>query len=156
MWHKPCRTFHPWCLCIKTRCLSHICLQTDTLCVTLNWITRGSIYSFRGKRTARSKAAEQTAHVYLGTSFGRMDDMSFFKESFQSATENNIQSVNEETNANHLVEDYWKGIIRIKTYSITNFPLDSIVAISQAILSNAFSRMKTYIFFIQISLKFFP
>ena len=22
MWHKPCRTFHPWCLCIKTRCLS--------------------------------------------------------------------------------------------------------------------------------------
>ena len=21
MWHKPCRTFHPWCLCIKTRCL---------------------------------------------------------------------------------------------------------------------------------------
>ena len=28
MWHKPCRTFHPWCPCIKTRCLydtrSHI------------------------------------------------------------------------------------------------------------------------------------
>ena len=23
MWHKPCRTFHPWCLCIKTRCLCH-------------------------------------------------------------------------------------------------------------------------------------
>ena len=23
MWHKPCRTFNPWCLCIKTRCLSH-------------------------------------------------------------------------------------------------------------------------------------
>ena len=23
MWHKPCRTFHPWCLCIKTRCLLH-------------------------------------------------------------------------------------------------------------------------------------
>ena len=21
MWHKPCRTFNPWCLCIKTRCL---------------------------------------------------------------------------------------------------------------------------------------
>ena len=21
MWHKLCRTFHPWCLCIKTRCL---------------------------------------------------------------------------------------------------------------------------------------
>ena len=26
MWHKPCRTFHPWCLCIKTRCLlSSLC-----------------------------------------------------------------------------------------------------------------------------------
>ena len=24
MWHKPCRTFHPWCLCIKTRCLCPI------------------------------------------------------------------------------------------------------------------------------------
>ena len=22
MWHKPCWTFHPWCPCIKTRCLS--------------------------------------------------------------------------------------------------------------------------------------
>ena len=21
MWRKPCRTFHPWCPCIKTRCL---------------------------------------------------------------------------------------------------------------------------------------
>ena len=21
MWHKPCRPFHPWCPCIKTRCL---------------------------------------------------------------------------------------------------------------------------------------
>ena len=24
MWHKPCRTFHLWCLCIKTRCLSFL------------------------------------------------------------------------------------------------------------------------------------
>ena len=24
MWHKPCRTFHPWCPCIKTRCLLYI------------------------------------------------------------------------------------------------------------------------------------
>ena len=26
MWHKPCRTFNPWCLCIKTRCLCN-CLM---------------------------------------------------------------------------------------------------------------------------------
>ena len=25
MWHKPCRTFHPWCPCIKTRCLLDLC-----------------------------------------------------------------------------------------------------------------------------------
>ena len=25
MWHKPCRTFNPWCLCIKTRCLLSMC-----------------------------------------------------------------------------------------------------------------------------------
>ena len=30
MWHKPCRTFRPWCLCIKTRCLYHY-LMTGTL-----------------------------------------------------------------------------------------------------------------------------
>ena len=27
MWHKPCRTFHPWCLCIKTRCLYRILMN---------------------------------------------------------------------------------------------------------------------------------
>ena len=26
MWHKACRTFHPWCPCTKTRCLS-LCLM---------------------------------------------------------------------------------------------------------------------------------
>ena len=31
MWHKPCRTFNPWCLCIKTRCLS-----TSFMLLTLN------------------------------------------------------------------------------------------------------------------------
>ena len=25
MWHKPCRTFHPWCPCIKTHCLLWPC-----------------------------------------------------------------------------------------------------------------------------------
>ena len=29
MWHKPCRTFHPWCLCIKTRCLLNRWFQLD-------------------------------------------------------------------------------------------------------------------------------
>ena len=28
MWHKPCRTLHPWCLCIKTRCLSQYFITT--------------------------------------------------------------------------------------------------------------------------------
>ena len=27
MWHKPCRTFHPWCPCIKTSCLCIYCCQ---------------------------------------------------------------------------------------------------------------------------------
>ena len=29
MWHKPCRTFHPWCPCIKTRCLFVIGITQD-------------------------------------------------------------------------------------------------------------------------------
>ena len=35
MWHKPCRTFHPWCLCIKTRCLFPLGMRTS-----LNWDVR--------------------------------------------------------------------------------------------------------------------
>ena len=31
MWHKPCRTFHPWCPCIKTRCLYMCWSQTHKL-----------------------------------------------------------------------------------------------------------------------------
>ena len=31
MWHKPCRTFHPWCLYIKTRCLLLQCAHNITL-----------------------------------------------------------------------------------------------------------------------------
>ena len=42
MWHKPCRTFNPWCLCIKTRCLCPI----DSLPATrLSW--RGQMGSSR-------------------------------------------------------------------------------------------------------------
>ena len=37
MWHKPCRTFHPWCLCIKTRCLSHI---VKKICLYWKWPAR--------------------------------------------------------------------------------------------------------------------
>ena len=40
MWHKPCRTFHPWCLCIKTRCLSAI---LRPLCLGLNVIMHSDI-----------------------------------------------------------------------------------------------------------------
>ena len=32
MWHKPCRTFHPWCPCIKTRCLYiFMCIHDDVI-----------------------------------------------------------------------------------------------------------------------------
>ena len=30
MWHKPCRTFNPWCLCIKTRCLYNHLMHSYT------------------------------------------------------------------------------------------------------------------------------
>ena len=40
MWHKPCRTFHPWCPCIKTRCLLYNIgqLSPDTPCTWMNRI----------------------------------------------------------------------------------------------------------------------
>ena len=35
MWHKPCRTFHLWCLCIKTRCLlMRVCATTPQSVLT--------------------------------------------------------------------------------------------------------------------------
>ena len=44
MWHKPCRTFHPWCLCIKTRCLFNtemgLCEKAwifNTHCSNITW-----------------------------------------------------------------------------------------------------------------------
>ena len=31
MWHKPCRTFHPWCPCIKTRCLLLVVVSIQSI-----------------------------------------------------------------------------------------------------------------------------
>ena len=48
MWHKPCRTFNPWCLCIKTRCLlthwgrvTHICVSKLTIIGSDNGLSPG-------------------------------------------------------------------------------------------------------------------
>ena len=40
MWHKPCRTFHPWCLCIKTRCLCSFWCNHRHFRQRLNWLVR--------------------------------------------------------------------------------------------------------------------
>ena len=37
MWHKPCRTFNPWCLCIKTRCLLVTCKQRADHFTPMMW-----------------------------------------------------------------------------------------------------------------------
>ena len=51
MWHKPCRTFHPWCLCIKTRCLLSQCwsnnlnsLRPGDTFMSVNWFIISSGY----------------------------------------------------------------------------------------------------------------
>ena len=41
MWHKPCRTFHPWCLCIKTRCLSVFLSRSNHICENKTYIRHG-------------------------------------------------------------------------------------------------------------------
>ena len=44
MWHKPCRTFHPWCLSIKTRCLftfvCNLAFTDELLCVRFHYVER--------------------------------------------------------------------------------------------------------------------
>ena len=53
MWHKPCRTFHPWCVCIKTRCL-YSCdvapchLASTQIVGTSDKESLNSLYSFVG------------------------------------------------------------------------------------------------------------
>ena len=53
MWHKPCRTFHPWCVCIKTRCL-YSCdvapchLASTQIVGTSDTESLNSLYSFVG------------------------------------------------------------------------------------------------------------
>ena len=53
MWHKPCRTFHPWCLCIKTRCLLFLCChpertieQTNPMIKLHSYINSSSVFSY--------------------------------------------------------------------------------------------------------------
>ena len=45
MWHKPCRTFHPWCLCIKTRCL---------YCTDLSW---KALWKAKYRQTSNTRCA---------------------------------------------------------------------------------------------------
>ena len=47
MWHKPCRTFHPWCPCIKTRCL---CGKSCHVFSSFCYLTRFSGVTFVGVR----------------------------------------------------------------------------------------------------------
>ena len=48
MWHKPCRTFHPWCLCIKTRCLFIYIAEDKQINFHTLVIGALSIYVFAG------------------------------------------------------------------------------------------------------------
>ena len=45
MWHKPCRTFHPWCPCIKTRCLSSYCCHVAIIQKHLWYLIPRAIYN---------------------------------------------------------------------------------------------------------------
>ena len=47
MWHKPCRTFHLWCLCIKTRCLF---LTSDEVGAAVKVTSRHSLWRLGGHR----------------------------------------------------------------------------------------------------------
>ena len=62
MWHKPCRTFHPWCLCIKTRCLFWYC-GCSSVSLGLNW-KRSHIYRI-DRRHANHGTALKTCHLLL-------------------------------------------------------------------------------------------
>ena len=53
MWHKPCRTFHPWCLCIKTRCLSPYIQCSVTRQVIRRWIRDCLLYNSQIALAAR-------------------------------------------------------------------------------------------------------
>ena len=65
MWHKPCRTFHPWCLCIKTRCLVHY--QTTWFIMRNMPARKISIWIslFRGTQSSNHSFNEQWAKNHI-------------------------------------------------------------------------------------------
>ena len=67
MWHKPCRTFHPWCPCIKTRCL-FICFMSPCVGMgrdkwTITW------YSFTHVNTLQVCMVQKTEKVIHSRTF---------------------------------------------------------------------------------------
>ena len=55
MWHKPCRTFHPWCPCIKTRCLCCLVIPPQEL----SWVYRANFPILR-----RRQMTVMTSRIY--------------------------------------------------------------------------------------------
>ena len=85
MWHKPCRRFHPWCLCIKTRCLCEIFILHHTYRHLFGNITGENLDAvtavtdsfkmadvFAGDRTGGAVAQTSTQTICVSVWQGRM------------------------------------------------------------------------------------
>ena len=73
MWHKPCRTFHPWSPCTKTRCLLHHVWTTNTF--YLEWGHELVI-------TPQGFRWDLVTHLHLNTLRPRQDERHFADDIF--------------------------------------------------------------------------
>ena len=91
MWHKPCRTFHPWCPCIKTRCLFKF-IDTRKSCILPQW--------FRTQRVSNVELMWQEVSVHWNLHFSYILKFISCKEDCRS--HRNLSLRYQSTNSNPL------------------------------------------------------
>ena len=83
MWHKPCRTFHPWCPCIKTRCLSthwgrHVReILIKFIIINLRWKYEVMLWIPTNVSSHWKKSSFELCTIYFGC-INRNHDMIFW------------------------------------------------------------------------------
>ena len=139
MWHKPCRTFHPWCLCIKTRCLSVQVVPNNNVSLLAKIVNKTMDYHMRWRHVNTCCRIMCAYHAYvtirrkLGvTCFGSSHFVN--KVSGQHFSAENKQEV-AEFYSQHLPMNSLGAIWKIKSKS--NFPVSfNLISAEMNLVSN--------------------
>ena len=116
MWHKPCRTFHPWCPCIKTRCLLSNWITPDSyklwVFIVPNFSTITDMLDIRYSKyqNCADVPGWWIAHVWLNTTW---------HAPWQWCNLSQFNTLRLRQNGRHFADDILKCIFLNKNVSIT-------------------------------------